>query len=128
MKLLITIGFFTIEIIQNNLAIRNTLYCHKNKAIFGENICNTPHNNKTNIFFTSTRLPSVKTGIKRLQKSKSFPLLHSQERKLESSSRLNLKFLILSSHLWRMLGSIDFQLITEHILNYCGFNYAFKNK
>lgn len=72
MKLLITIGFFTIEIIQNNLAIRKTLYCYKNKAVFGENICNTPHNNKTNIFFTSTRLPSVKTGIKNVAKAQIF--------------------------------------------------------
>lgn len=81
MNLLITIGFFTTEIIQNDLAIRKTLYCYKNKAIFGENICNTPHNNKTNIFFTSTRLPSVKIGIKRSCKSPIFPVTRFPRKK-----------------------------------------------
>ena len=56
------------------MAIRKTLYCYKNKAIFGENICNTPRNNKTNILFTSTRLPSVKTGIKKVAKAQIFPV------------------------------------------------------
>lgn len=41
----------------------------KIKQFFGENICNTLIPTKPNIFFTSTKLPSVKIGIKRSCKS-----------------------------------------------------------
>lgn len=67
--------------IQNDLAIRKTFYCYKNKAIFGENICNTLHNNKTNIFFTSIRLTSVKIGIKKVAKAQNFPVTRFPRKK-----------------------------------------------